>query len=206
MSDILEFKSISAFKLNNIGKVLSLFSPIILIFGILIHSILSSTLQGVVCIVYLLFSFTLRNYIHYIQDTGTENTPVNFCNSMIYTLYSNNTFSSYMFAFLITYIFFPMMKVGKMNFYLFLLFLFYAFVDLSIRQSNNCFPSSITLMKDIGIGILLASITVLWMIEIGAGKYLYYKETSSTKEMCHQPDKQTFKCAVYKNGELIGDV
>jgi hypothetical protein len=40
----------------------------------------------------------------------------------------------------------------------------------------------------------------------GSGKYLFFNEVSSNKEMCSQPKKQTFKCSLYKNGELISGI
>ena len=43
------------------------------------------------------------------------------------------------------------------------------------------------------------------MYSYGASKYLFFNEVSSDKEMCSMPTKQKFKCAVYKNGELIGN-
>jgi hypothetical protein len=41
-------------------------------------------------------------------------------------------------------------------------------------------------------------------MSLGLGDYLIFNEVSSTKEVCTVPKKQTFKCSVYKNGELVG--
>jgi len=38
----------------------------------------------------------------------------------------------------------------------------------------------------------------------GLSNLLFFNDYSSNKEICTMPKKQTFKCAVYKNGELIG--
>jgi len=40
----------------------------------------------------------------------------------------------------------------------------------------------------------------------GSGKFLFFNEVSSTMDKCSMPNNQTFKCSVYKNGELIGSV
>ena len=37
----------------------------------------------------------------------------------------------------------------------------------------------------------------------GNDSLLYYDEYVSDKVACSRPEKQTFKCAVYKNGELL---
>ena len=39
-----------------------------------------------------------------------------------------------------------------------------------------------------------------------SSKYLFLNETQSNKDVCSMPKKQTFKCSVYKNGELIGSL
>jgi hypothetical protein len=40
----------------------------------------------------------------------------------------------------------------------------------------------------------------------GSGKYLFFNEVSSNKEICYQPKEQTFKCEVYKDGTLVGNI
>jgi hypothetical protein len=40
----------------------------------------------------------------------------------------------------------------------------------------------------------------------GSGKFMFFNEVQSNKDVCNMPSKQTFKCQVYKNGELIGNV
>ena len=40
----------------------------------------------------------------------------------------------------------------------------------------------------------------------GSSQYLFFNEISSNKEICSMPSKQTFKCSVFKNGGLIGNV
>jgi len=38
---------------------------------------------------------------------------------------------------------------------------------------------------------------------VDRGSHLFFNEISSNAVKCTVPEKQTFKCAVYKNGELI---
>ena len=37
----------------------------------------------------------------------------------------------------------------------------------------------------------------------GNTSLLYYDDYTSNKVACSKPNKQTFKCSVYKNGEII---
>jgi len=53
------------------------------------------------------------------------------------------------------------------------------------------------------LGLASATIIVILMYTGGSGNYLFYNETSGNNTVCSMPSKQTFKCSVYKNGELI---
>ena len=39
----------------------------------------------------------------------------------------------------------------------------------------------------------------------GSGKYLFFNELSNS-QVCDKPDKQTFKCKVYKNGQFVQEL
>jgi hypothetical protein len=60
-------------------------------------------------------------------------------------------------------------------------------------------------MLNVLLGLALSAFIVSLMYSGGSGKYLFFNEVSSDKETCSMPTKQKFKCAVYKNGELIGN-
>jgi hypothetical protein len=65
-------------------------------------------------------------------------------------------------------------------------------------------------MGDLFINILLgfvsSALIVTFMYAGGSSKYLFFNEVASNKTVCYKPDNQTFKCAVYKNGELVGNI
>jgi hypothetical protein len=63
--------------------------------------------------------------------------------------------------------------------------------------------STVNLFGDfIGGGGLGAAIAAIIYSSPISG-YLFINQTSSDKEVCSMPSKQTFKCSVYKNGELV---
>jgi hypothetical protein len=55
-------------------------------------------------------------------------------------------------------------------------------------------------------GFVFAISSVMSIQALGGRKHLYFNEVSSDKEVCSVAKNQTFKCAVYKNGELIGNM
>ena len=68
----------------------------------------------------------------------------------------------------------------------------------------------ITTIADVSINMLaglgLSALIVSLMYVGGSGQYLFFNEIASNKEVCSMPTKQTFKCQVYKNGTLVGNV
>ena len=66
-------------------------------------------------------------------------------------------------------------------------------------------------MKNIMAGVLLGTVLgyilgQLWFVLLkssGNESLLYFNETLSNSTVCSIPKKQTFKCSVFKNGELV---
>jgi hypothetical protein len=65
-------------------------------------------------------------------------------------------------------------------------------------------------MSDLFLNILLglasSALIVTLMYTGGSGKYLFFNEVSSNKDICYQPKEQTFKCSVFKDGTLVGNI
>jgi hypothetical protein len=92
------------------------------------------------------------------------------------------------------------------NFWIFGSLLVYFFLDVFIKIYKNCIVSIGGLVLNILLGAASAGLIVTLMYAGGSGKYLFFNEVSTNKEICSMPQKQTFKCAVYKNGELVGNI
>ena len=52
-------------------------------------------------------------------------------------------------------------------------------------------------------GFLLGAIWYTIFHSAGYDSLLYFDELQSNAVRCSRPEKQTFKCSVYKNGQLI---
>ena len=79
-------------------------------------------------------------------------------------------------------------------------------MDVGIRYMKQCITQVsdilLNLVTGAAVGLLIPGLLYVG----GSSKYLFFNEISSTKEICSMPKKQNFKCAVYKNGELIGSM
>jgi hypothetical protein len=128
------------------------------------------------------------------------------CTSIQYSKYGNPTFSAFVFAFTIMYLSMPMFSNGAPNFWVFISLVSYFFIDMFIKLYKKCIIQTGDLFLNVLLGLASAALIVTLMYGGGSGKYLFFNEVSSNKEVCYQPKNQTFKCSVYKNGELIGSV
>jgi hypothetical protein len=128
------------------------------------------------------------------------------CTSIQFTEYGNATFSAFVFAFTIMYVAMPMMFNGDYNFYVLIGLLTYAFMDVLIKITKKCTIQMNELFLNALAGITASALFIWLMYTGGSGKFLFFNEMSSNKEVCSMPKKQTFKCQVYKDGTLVGNL
>lgn len=77
-------------------------------------------------------------------------------------------------------------------------------MDMLWNSSNNCYgigKSFISFAIGSGIGIGWA-----YLLNWGKAKDLLYFNNISGKKECSRPTKNTFKCRVYKNGQLVQNI
>lgn len=190
----------------NIVVFLSFFSPIILAITIITISFLFQNFKGLIYLGFLIGVCVIRNFIY----TYTGSSPLVFdntiCSSVQYTKFGNASFSVFVFAFTLMYLFLPMFVNGGENYALLSFMLFYAFMDILIKVYKKCIITISELFVNLLSGVSLAALIVSAMYFGGSGKFLFFNEVSTNKEICSMPSKQTFKCNVYKGGQLIGEV
>jgi hypothetical protein len=128
------------------------------------------------------------------------------CTSVLYSsnLKSNGSYSAFIFSFTLMYIFLPMFINQNINAWMLFGLSLYFIVDTIVKQQSGCVEPS-NVFVNVLIGFALSAVLVCVMINSpGLSNLLFFNDFSSNKEICTMPKKQTFKCAVYKNGELIG--
>ena len=95
---------------------------------------------------------------------------------------------------------------GSINFWILSVFLCYFFVDIFIKTYKKCISNYGDLFLNIFFGSTTSLFIIFLMYTGGSGNFLFFNETQSNKDVCSMPSNQTFKCNVYKNGELIGNI
>ena len=194
------------FQPMNIIVFLSFFSPIILATSITSMSFIFQNFKGLIYLGFLIGCCVVRSFIYMASGADPIVNDRTICTSIQYSKYGNPTFSAFVFAFTIMYLSFPMFSNGSVNYWVFISLLTYFFMDIFIKIYKNCIIKTGDLFLNILLGLTSAALIVTLMYSGGSGKYLFFNEMSSDKEMCYQPSKQTFKCQMYKNGELVGQL
>jgi len=190
----------------NIIIWLSFFSPIILSIVMLSLSFVFQNFKGFIFLGYLLGVCLIRNYVYVLNGAETLKADNTICSSIQYSKYGNPTFSAFVFAFTIMYISFPMFSNGEVNFWIFGGLLAYFFLDMFIKVYKKCVVKTGDLFLNVLLGLASSALIVTLMYAGGSSKFLFFNETSSTKEVCSVPSKQMFRCSVFQGGELISSM
>ena len=125
----------------------------------------------------------------------------------IYALATENglrSIGTFIGAFTFMYLTLPMLLNKSVNFWIMCVLVLYMVSDFFVRRVNNRSSLPVDTFVNFIAGAGTAIGAVFFMTGLKIDQHLMFNETSSNKVMCSVPKKQTFKCAVYKNGELIG--
>lgn len=194
------------FQPMNIIVFLSFFSPIILATSITSMSFIFQNFKGLIYLGFLIGCCVVRSYVYMVSGANPIVNDRTICTSIQYSKYGNPTFSAFVFAFTIMYLSIPMFSNGSVNFWVFISLVTYFLLDIFIKIYKNCVLKIGDLFLNVLLGAASAALIVTLMYTGGSGKYLFFNEMSSDKEMCYQPSKQTFKCQMFRNGELISEL
>ena len=190
----------------NIVVFLSFYSPIILAISVLGMSFVFQNFKGFIYLGFLLGCCVVREYIYKMSGSNPIINDRTICTSIQYSKYGNPTFSAFVFAFTIMYLCLPMFTNDAVNFWVFTVMLIYFFLDMFIKMYKGCIVKMGDLFLNVLLGLSSSALLVSLMYAGGSSKYLFFNEISSNKEMCSQPKKQTFKCQVFKDGTLVGNI
>jgi hypothetical protein len=194
------------FQPMNIIIFLSFFSPIILATSITSLSFIFQNFKGLIYLGFLIGCCVVRNYIYMVSGSNPILNDKTICTSIQYSKYGNPTFSAFVFAFTIMYLSLPMFSNGAPNLWVFISLLTYFFIDMFIKLYKKCVIHTSDLCLNILLGLSSAAFIVTLMYSGGSGKYLFFNEVSSNKDICYKPKEQTFRCSLYNNGELISSM
>ena len=190
---------------NDLNIVIVGYSPILITFLIIFLSAFSQTWQGIFFFASLfLFCFIRSLLIRNLFSAPTDGLSQN-CVDYIYPFigYKNDGFNIFYITFLFGYIVSPMiLKIVPINIALIVILGLYTVWVWIYSLKSEC-VNYIYLFGNIIYGIISVSITISIILSAKWELLLFSYDSVSDSVKCSMPSKQSFKCNVYKNGELI---
>ena len=194
------------FSLINIGKLISILGPFFLIFFMVMLSIFNLNFKGLIyifgIIIIFLLNLLLMNF--YKEKQNIKELPF-YCN--LFEMGNSSPFSfpeisSMIISFTLIYLFLPMVFNNQLNPVIIFTLVFMLIMDGYFKNISKCSNYSKSI-AGAGFGLIFGALWYFFIL-FGFGKeYLYFNELGSNNVVCKRPSEQTFKCSVYKNGELI---
>jgi hypothetical protein len=145
---------------------------------------------------------------HFFKETivNQQLTP-DKCNDALIPLFTNfpvMSVSTFFIVFTMVYLIQPMIMNNDWNYYVVVGFLGILIMDTMVKfiYFKSCTKKS-GIVAGTLFGLIYSIICYQLMLIAKADKLLYYNTISSNNVYCSKPKKQTFKCYVYKNGEII---
>jgi hypothetical protein len=195
-----------ALSLSNPWKLIefmTVFSPVIL--GIVVFSMtfIFQNPKGFIFLIIFLIVSGLREFVLYLMNAQKFFAKGNFCTMMQYGQYSNVGYIIFIATFTFVYLFTPMFYNNDYNYLALGGYLTYLLTISWLLMNQSCMKL-IDVFLNMFSGGLVGVLVLAAIIGLNLKDYLFFNEVSSNKNVCSMPSKQTFKCSVYKNGELVG--
>lgn len=194
-----------ALTLSNILQFFSFIAPTLLIFFLFLSSLFNQNLKGLVYIAGILISSTLNIILMNIIGSEVDENASFSCNLFDIphvSQYNSPYPSTVIIAFTIAYLALPMKYNKQLNYVVLIFLLCLLGIDIITKVQNKCSSYPGTILGAI-VGFLLGTMWYVLFKSLGYSSLLYFDELRSDNVQCSMPTKQTFKCQVYKNGELI---
>jgi hypothetical protein len=199
---------------------LSFYSQIIICVSIVVFSMFTATMEKAFVFFVWIFIITFIRIITF-KGLSYDKEPVADIPSVCLTGLSelfiprDVTYSTYILTFTMMYFITPMVmisaqnKINAINYSVLGFFIAYIILDLFIKITLSCIPGFVSklVIGNILSGLFLGGvISGLIMYGSNLKSYLYINEVNTNKEVCTMPSKQQFKCRVFKDGTLIGNL
>lgn len=192
-------------KAGNIMRLLSLMSPVLLVFFMVMLSLFNQDIKGLVYLGGVLIASMVG--IMAASQIATPPDPGASVVCSVFSLpgapaYTSPCASSLIIAFTVAYLVLPMFFNKTMNYAVVVALLCLFGLDAHTKVSSLCTPTSGAVLGGL-LGFVLGGAWFALFHAGGMDSLLYFNTYSSNRVFCEKPAKQTFKCRVYKNGQLV---
>ena len=192
--------------LTNLFQFISAILPLLLTFFMVMISIFNQDLKGMVYLAGILITSVLNIFLLNIIKSKKDENSAASCNlfNLPFNLSNYNVpaLNSVLISFTIAYLILPMRASNQTNYVLIAALLSIFAIDGISKIMNKC-TTIVGVIIGLLTGFLFGSLWYTLFHSTGYNSLLYFDQVVSNKVYCSRPKNQSFKCAVYKNGELI---
>jgi len=193
---------------SNLLQFFAAISPILLTFCLVMLSIFNSDIKGMVYLGGILIASLINLLILNTLKVKSSTLIPPYCNLVEFPFnlneYVSPAFNSMFISFTLAYLYMPMKFISGINYPVVLFISGLLVLDAATKIMGGC-----TTFGGVALGSLIGFVLgILWFITFYATNHkdlLFFNLEPSNNVVCSRPKKQTFKCKIYKNGELIGE-
>lgn len=193
--------------ISNITQLIATLYPGFIILFLLLVSLFNNTIvKGIIYLSGLLVSHVVWILLSRLFNIRRDNTASLTCDilnfpSFNYKLPNRVTMIT---SFTLIYLLLPMFINNKMLFNPIIIFVLSLFTILNMyyQYKKNC-SNLLGLLFGSFLGFIIGGLWFIMLWTSNNKHLLFYNELASNNVICNKPSKQTFKCSVYKNGEVI---
>ena len=193
---------------SNMLQFFSTISPILLSFFLVMISLFNSDIKGLVYLGGILIASLVNVFIMNTLKVKPDNLVPSNCKFIDFPFnlneYISPAFNSMFISFTLWYLYLPMKYISGINYPMLIFLIGLLILDGTTKITNGC-----TSFSGVALGFVIGTILgILYFVTIwksGHEDLLFFNAEASNNVICSKPQKQTFKCFVYKNGEVIGE-
>jgi len=190
---------------SNALELFSLISPFLLGFFLVLSSLFNQNLKGFVYLAGVLIAVVINIFLmNQIASPKLEGSAMScdFISLPFMGQFNSPAPTSLFIAFTIAYLVLPMKYNNQMNYVILSALLCLLAIDAITKVNKRCTTKGGTFLGTL-VGLVLGATWYTLFHMSGYDSLLYFDELQSNRVVCSRPAKQSFKCSVYKNGELI---
>lgn len=195
---------------SNIVQIFSIFAPLFLGTFLVLVSIFNQNIKGLIYLGGVLIASVINYIISITIGSEPLDTEGPICNLIEVPFIPTGRFNvpnynSMFIGFTLMYLLLPMLSNNQINFWIIGTIVSIFVVDAYVKLQYSCtVPRGITIGGIVGITLGAAWYFLFKLTNMTS--LLFFNDLTSNNVVCKRPQNQTFKCSVYKNGQVIQDL
>lgn len=192
---------------TNLLHFISILSPFLLGFFLVMTSIFNQDMKGLVYLAGILIASVINLFLMTILGSRMASDASPVCNIIDFSIMGSNNFNSpcmtsMIISFTMAYLFLPMRFNHQMNYVVIVSLIALFIINMLTKIFDKCTTFGGSILGGM-VGFLMGAGWYVLFHATGYDSLLYFDDFISNNTVCKRPRKQTFKCSVYKNGQLI---